>query len=200
MFAMSENINELALALAKAQNEMPVAEKGSDGNWGTYSSYPEVIIAARPSLAKNNLSVTQVPYTKNGIIILKTILLHSSGQFISGELEIKPDKPGREKIASDMSYFKRHAFVAITGLACAEKDYDSDKNYLKEKQEDKSNKYDKQKKDNITKENLQKLEDYIINNDEDGEIAKTLLNTYKVSSFEELTNKQFITLSNALKI
>jgi hypothetical protein len=121
----SEQINELAAALSKAQGEMPEAELDGENSFfkdaqGRPSKYPTLssyLRAAKPILAKHGLSVTQLLSTsQNGKYVMLTMLLHSSGQTIGSELELLIDKSNMQSLGSAISYARRYGFAAITGM------------------------------------------------------------------------------------
>ena len=80
---MSE-LNELAAALAKAQGEIEPAPRDADNPFfkSKYASLPAIREATREAFAKNGLSVVQMPSVEGGHLLLRTILLHSSGQML----------------------------------------------------------------------------------------------------------------------
>jgi hypothetical protein len=83
----SENINELAAALAKAQGSMKAAafNKTNTHFKNKYADLTAIIDAVRKPLNENGLAFTQSPEMHDGIFCLVTRLLHSSGQWTSGE-------------------------------------------------------------------------------------------------------------------
>jgi len=126
MITMSPVINELAAALAKAQGEMKCAAKTDKGNWGKYASFPKVIEASRPFLSKHGLSVAQPIGSSADGDYITTILLHSSGQYMSAVFFLKPLKPGRDQLGSEVTYWKRQCYKSIIGVVDAEEsDYDN---------------------------------------------------------------------------
>ncbi len=130
----SPEINELATALAKAQGAIEGAQKDSENPFfsSKYADLASVWNAIRKPLAENGLSIIQRPYGLTGI---ETILLHSSGQWISGgKMEIAPArkwkeaKDGAEKkmvqmppdahgIGSAITYARRYTLMAVAGVA-----------------------------------------------------------------------------------
>ena len=99
----SESIAKLAEALAKAQSEMKAAFKNRVNPFfkSTFADLESVWDACREPLSKNGLSVSQPTHIDaNGKIILTTMLLHSSGEWISSELPINPVKNGITVIAA----------------------------------------------------------------------------------------------------
>jgi hypothetical protein len=127
----SETINELAAALAKAQAELNSAKKDSRGHGYNYSDLASVIEEARKVLPKHGLSFSQLVGDGDGDrVSVNTILLHSSGQFISSEATIKiPDMRGvndTQKAGAGLSYLRRYSLQAILGMASEDNDASTD--------------------------------------------------------------------------
>lgn len=107
----SENINEIATALSKAQASIKGATKdqvnpffSKDGRIAKYADLNSVWEACRGPLAENGLAVLQFPRCKNlestgaeearlpMVVTVETLLTHSSGQWFSDELSGIPVK------------------------------------------------------------------------------------------------------------
>ena len=90
----SDNISELAAALAKAQGVIRSAAKSSDNPFfkSKYADLAAVWESCRDPLSANGLSVVQggTTATSEGLLALETLLLHSSGEWISSVLEMRP--------------------------------------------------------------------------------------------------------------
>lgn len=126
----SESIKELATALSKAQGEMKHAIKDSNNIYfrSKYADLASVVDASRPALVKNGLSIVQ--YTEGNT--LYTMLLHSSGEWIRGHIELKPMRQVKDKgwedshdpqsYGSCITYARRYAMAAITGVATEDDD------------------------------------------------------------------------------
>lgn len=116
----SENINELATALSKAQSIMDYATKGSKNPFfkSSYASLNDCWIAAREPLALNGLALIQtcVPSDKNEVVV-ETILAHSSGQWISSILAIPLLKLDAQSFGSALTYNRRYSMCAILGIS-----------------------------------------------------------------------------------
>ena len=125
----SESIKELAAALAKAQGQFIHAKKDADNPFfkSRYATLASVLDAAKQPLSDNGLSVVQVIDSAEGEgMFLETILMHSSGEWMSGKYPIKPVKPDPQSIGSACTYARRYAFSAITGIAADDDDGNSD--------------------------------------------------------------------------
>jgi hypothetical protein len=126
----SESIKELATALAKAQGKMKHAIKDSNNPFfrSKYADLASVVEASRPALVENGLSIVQ--YTEGNF--LYTMLLHSSGEWIGGHIELKPMRQVKDKgwedshdpqsYGSCITYARRYAMAAITGVATEDDD------------------------------------------------------------------------------
>lgn len=119
------SINELAAALSKAQAEIIGAKKDANNNFfkTPYADLASVWDACRQPLTKNGLSVTQTTdVSENGVMILVTTLLHSSGQHIQGRYPIQPVKNDPQGLGSAITYARRYALQAIVGVAPTDDD------------------------------------------------------------------------------
>lgn len=119
----SESIAALAGALAKAQAEILGAKKDSENPFfkSKYADLAAVWDACRGPLTKNELSIVQTPRTEISenatIIYVGTLLAHSSGEWISEELSAIPVKDDPQGIGSCVTYLRRYALSAFTGVA-----------------------------------------------------------------------------------
>lgn len=126
----SEQINELASALAKAQGELESAGKSSRGHGYNYSDLATVISTAKPVLSKHGLSITQLVNESDvDKVSVTTILLHASGQFIASTGTIKiPEMRGvndTQKAGAALSYLRRYSLQSILGMASEDNDASS---------------------------------------------------------------------------
>lgn len=118
-FEHSENINELATALSKAQGEMTSAKKDSINPHfkSKYADLSSVWDACREPLFKNGLAVIQITRHKEGKIEVVTMLTHSSGQWIKSFLPVIMTKQDAQGLGSSLTYSRRYALSAIVGVA-----------------------------------------------------------------------------------
>lgn len=122
---MSEQIDQLATALAKAQGEMPVAYKNSKNPFfkSTYADFEAIIVASRPSLSKYGLSVVQPPIVQEGDrSYLVTLLMHASGQWIKSIALHNPVKTDVQSLSSYNTYLKRMCYTSLVGVATGDDD------------------------------------------------------------------------------
>ena len=123
----SESIKELALALSKAQGQFEHAKKDVKNDFfkSKYATLASVIDAAKIPLLNNGLSVSQTTsINESGGVVLTTLLMHSSGEWIQGDYPIMPVKPDPQAYGSALTYGRRYMFAAITGIAPDDDDDD----------------------------------------------------------------------------
>ena len=119
----SEQLNELAGALAKAQGSMVAATKDTENPFfkSSYADLASVWEVIRKPLSDNGLSVLQSLDYRGNVRVLETILLHTSGQYISSYLDLTPKDASSQAIGSAITYARRYALSALVGV-CAEDD------------------------------------------------------------------------------
>ena len=116
---MSPEIGELAAALAAAQGEITGALKDSKNPFfkSSYADLASCWESCRAPLSKNGLAVIQTTQEAPEGVKVLTTLAHKSGQWIRGELPMKPVKNDPQGIGSCITYARRYALAAIVGLA-----------------------------------------------------------------------------------
>lgn len=121
----SEQLNEIAPALAKAQSQMLPAEKNAINPHfkSSYSNLTAVFDAIREPLSSNGLAIMQEATSNNSGVSVTTRLLHVSGQWIEFEPLIIPvGKATPHAVGSAISYAKRYAVSAALGIVAHEDD------------------------------------------------------------------------------
>lgn len=135
----SEQINELAAALAKAQGQIEGAKKSSSNPFfkSKYADLAECWNTCRETLTANEISVIQMPeeINENGRLNITTMLAHSSGQYISSTLTMTVTKLDPQAIGSAITYGRRYALAAMVGLA--QEDDDGEKAMARQEKKDK---------------------------------------------------------------
>ena len=120
----SPEINEIAAALSKVQQEGLFALKDSNNPFfkSKYADLSSVWEVSRKPLTDNGLSVAQpLSYGRDGSPIITTLLMHTSGQWISGDCKIKPDKETPQAYGSAITYARRYSLASMLGV-CPEDD------------------------------------------------------------------------------
>ena len=121
----SESIANLAMALCQFQGEAENPKNTANNPFfkSKYAPLSEVINATKPLLSKHGLSILQSPSGDGEHIIITTLLMHSSGEWIEGEpLVLKADKTTAQGAGSAITYGRRYALSAILGIASEEDD------------------------------------------------------------------------------
>jgi hypothetical protein len=116
----SETIADLAAALTKAQATLEGAAKGkvNPAFKSKYADLAAVWDACREALTANGLSVVQAPGPMiENCMSLTTMLLHSSGQWISETLTIPLTKTDAQGYGSATTYARRYALAAMVGVS-----------------------------------------------------------------------------------
>lgn len=125
----SETTKEIFAALAKAQATMTAAHKSSEGHGYNYADLATCIQTAKKPMEDNGLAVTQLIGQSDKGTTLETVLVHSSGEWISSEFVMPlatlagagKNNPA-QCMGSAITYMRRYAFAAIIGLAQSDDD------------------------------------------------------------------------------
>tara|TARA_R110000796_G_scaffold97299_1_gene204217 strand:- start:47 stop:676 length:630 start_codon:yes stop_codon:yes gene_type:complete len=131
----SESLAKLAPALLKAQHSMGnIKALGKNPLFrSSYVPLDDFIHLAREVLNANDISIIQSTFSRDGQVGAKTMLLHSSGEFIESDgatatVELSTNKDGRptnsygQAAGSLVTYFRRYDGFAILGIAETDND------------------------------------------------------------------------------
>jgi hypothetical protein len=121
----SDSIAELALALLMAQRALKPAAKDAENPFfnSRYADLGACMDAVKEAYNAENICIIQRPLDTDGsTICIETILLHTTGEYISGILRLKPTKADPQGLGSCLTYARRYALGAITGLVTEEDD------------------------------------------------------------------------------
>lgn len=124
----SDQINELAAALSAFQGEITnpkftrtitIPGRGPY----SYAELPGIVEHIRPRLTAHGLSFSQVMGNTNGQPSLTTIVMHKSGQWISGDMPLTVASGAKmQEVGSVLTYTKRYGLCSILGIAGEEDD------------------------------------------------------------------------------
>ena len=132
---MSETISKISIDLVKATSEIKNAVKTTSGYGYKYAPLDEVLNIVRPICAKYNISIIQSQNfdKENGYIEIETLLLHSSGEYIStstiSPFENLKGMNTYQSMGSAITYLRRYGLSSALALASEE---DNDTNTEKE--------------------------------------------------------------------
>lgn len=123
----SQEIDKIATALAAAQSDMGNATKDAANPFfkSKFADLNAVREASIPVLNKNGISVLQPMTMEEGRTFVVTMLLHTSGQFISGMTEIvvpanKASDPQAHGAAQ--SYARRYGLQSLVCIGAEDND------------------------------------------------------------------------------
>jgi hypothetical protein len=124
----SDQINEIAKAMAEAQNKIrPALKDGTNPHFKSkYTSIASVWESLREPMTSNGLTVWQdVTTTERGVSV-DTRIVHSSGQWVEfGPLTMPVGKADAQGFGSCISYAKRYALCAAIGIVSGDEDDDA---------------------------------------------------------------------------
>lgn len=195
----SAELNKLFLALSKAQAQIKPALKDKNNPFfkSKYADLESCWESVREALTNNELCVTQLQIQGVETVKIKTVLGHSSGQYISSITELKPVKNDPQGAGSAITYARRYGLMGVCGIAPEDDDGNAaskaeDKiNNIKEAKKKPVN-HAPVKKGELSEAQLNRLfklaEDY---NWPSENVKKLLKEKYKVSSSKDLTLKQY---------
>lgn len=120
----SEQLNELADALSKAQGVMQFALKDSKNPFfkSSYADLTSIVSCIQKPLSDNGLSFVQAMRLEGELKVLETILLHKSGQWISSDYPVTPTKSDPQSLGSATSYARRYGLQALIGVVADDDD------------------------------------------------------------------------------
>lgn len=120
----SEKITEITKALLAAQKSIDHAIKRTDGVYNKYADFAEVMSAVKSPLNDNGITIIQaIDGNAEGKAFVETMLLHTSGEFISSLTPIYCAKPNDPMaFGSGITYSKRYALQSILGLPTVDDD------------------------------------------------------------------------------
>ncbi|MBP5469389.1 MAG: ERF family protein [Candidatus Riflebacteria bacterium] len=120
----SENITEIASALAKAQELInPAAYDAANPHFRSrYATLASVMQSCRAALSKNQIAVVQGTTVSDKNVTVTTMLIHSSGQFISDDITIPVAQNTAQAIGSALTYGRRYGLSALVGIVSEEDD------------------------------------------------------------------------------
>lgn len=120
----SDSIIKLATALLAAQLEMPTAAKSESNPFfkSKYAPLDKVLPAALGVLNKHSISVTQFVGNIDGQSSLTTMLMHTSGEWISADQPLILPRNDPQGQGSAITYARRYAIMSAIGMVADEDD------------------------------------------------------------------------------
>jgi hypothetical protein len=120
MMEHSATIGKLTEALSKAQGVIEGAKLDSTNPFfkSKYSDLTSIWASCRKPLTDNGLAVFQTCCSDTpDIVVVETMLSHTSGEWVRGRLTMKPTKNDPQSIGSCITYGRRYSLAAMVGIA-----------------------------------------------------------------------------------
>jgi hypothetical protein len=117
-------IDQLAAALVAAHAEIKGVVKSATNPFfkSKYAPLDAVVDAVKPPLLKQGIVVVQGVQDAEIGVAIETMLLHSSGQWISSTLRLPASKEDAQGYGSAISYGRRYGLMAICGVPAEDDD------------------------------------------------------------------------------
>ncbi len=118
---MSEH-KTLTAALAAFQADLPKVGKGSTNPHfkSRYAALEDIVAVVLPALGRQGLAWVAAPTMRDGAFVLHYELQHTSGEKIEGDYPLGGGNP--QQRGSEITYARRYALSAVTGIAPDEDD------------------------------------------------------------------------------
>lgn len=195
----SEEINEIMGALSKAQGAYKSLVANESVPGGKFANLKAILDAVREALSANGLAIYQ--YIElldegSGAALLKTILGHSSGQYVSSCARIVAGKTDRQT-GNVYEVHKRFHALMILGIAPSDNDplaFDDNGSEMAEQdliervRKPKDSKVVVDRNDTINKDQYDEL---MIELDGYEEIAKDVMEVYGIKTIADLPREEY---------
>lgn len=117
----SDQIDQIATALAKVQGELRDADRNVQGHGYDYADLSQVIAIIRPIASKHGISFTQpLMDGPDKRIVVETKLLHTSGQWMRSSFSLNAVEnkkmSGAQSVGAACTYGRRYALAAVFGI------------------------------------------------------------------------------------
>jgi hypothetical protein len=128
----SDQLDQIAAALAKAQAAIKDAAKDKAGYGYKYADLAAVLQIIRPALTAQGIAVLQDTQTLGEAVAVSTRLVHASGQWLESEplamvVELKKGLSHAQCVGSVVTYARRYSLAAMVGLAQEDDDAATDR-------------------------------------------------------------------------
>jgi len=110
-------MKSISQALVKFQSQLKPVEKNAENPFfkSSYADLSSILAAVMPILSANGLAVMQPMKVQDGFTILKTVLIHESGESLESEM-ILPPHSDPQKYGALITYYKRYQIQAMLGI------------------------------------------------------------------------------------
>jgi hypothetical protein len=121
----SPTIANLAAALCKFQGMVaPSLKDGKNPHFNSrFATLDSIIETIRASLCQCGLAISQPSQpTEPGLVAIETVLMHESGEWLSGVVVLPMTKLDPQQAGSAITYGRRYALAAMLGLSQTDDD------------------------------------------------------------------------------
>lgn len=125
MQMQTDNVAELAGAIVAVQRVIRTANKDTPNPFfkSRYADLAEIVDVLREPMAAAGLAYVQTTRIVGVATVLRTTIMHTSGQWIAGEYPLEPTKPrDPQALGSAMTYARRYALAAMMGVVADDDD------------------------------------------------------------------------------
>lgn len=124
----SEEINEIAAALAKAQGiiKNPAKTRENPHFRSAYADLATGLNGIRPALSAQGIAIVQATDINRDGVVLVTRLIHTSGQYIGCMYPVAASSADHQKLGAALTYSRRQSIFALVGVAGEDEDDDGE--------------------------------------------------------------------------
>lgn len=193
----SDQLNELFAAIANAKKKIGTIHINQENPFfkSGYADQFAINDAITIPLAEEGLTILQPTYIDdNGEMMLRTIVCHSSGQWIDSEVRLIPTKDDFQGFGSASTYMRRYQVTSLLSLAIKDDTLDDDAEYAQAEHRNAKIKGTAETfKKRSTVEVISPDELEVLQDELEGypELASTILNKYKLHCLADLPKSEF---------
>jgi len=114
-------MQELAKALPALMAEMENVKNTKSGYGYNYAPLNEILETVRPILAKHRFSVVQMVGHEEGLVTVRTMLIHESGESLESTMALPPaEVKGTNEVqqmGASITYARRYMLTSLLGIA-----------------------------------------------------------------------------------
>lgn len=114
-------MQELSKALPALMAEMENAKNTKSGYGYNYAPLNEILETVRPILAKHRFSVVQMVGHEEGLVTVRTMLIHESGESLESTMALPPaEVKGTNEVqqmGASITYARRYMLTSLLGIA-----------------------------------------------------------------------------------
>ena len=116
----SDSLGHIAKAMSGLQSEIRDAEKDTQGYGYKYADLYQVLSLIRPLLLKHGLSFSQHVENADDKILICTIVMHESGEWMSSQLSMPPVQSksmnAAQAVGNIITYGRRYSLTSVFGI------------------------------------------------------------------------------------